>query len=356
MFVGGEFYYDDSWLLDKPVLSTEGMYFLNGGIACLTIIGDYLLDHGISRVLLPSYLCPSIVTTFNRHGLACDFYQVNQDFSIDLDELSQKIESFKALLFINTFGFIHPPAVRSFLKDLSQNGVSVIEDNAQAWFHDHPTGDFILNSARKFCPYDGGYLITRHDLNPYLESYPVAINRRLPIIREYRRSLPGYLFEGLDEYDRLNDLFNLAEHYYETDVVVHGNVYERRHIERLDWPRIKQVRRDNYRYMLELIRSIPEISPILPALQDDNMPLGLPVYFSGALRDRVYDELGNAEIGLAIHWDEIKENPLTRNNPLAVDMASRILTLAIDQRTTRPQMDYLAENLIRSIEIAKNQA
>jgi len=69
MFVGGEFYDDSNWLIQSPALNTEDLYFLNGGRACLMVIADYLLSIGISRVLIPSYLCPSILDVFDK----CEF-------------------------------------------------------------------------------------------------------------------------------------------------------------------------------------------------------------------------------------------------------------------------------------------
>ena len=99
---------------------------------------------------------------------------------------------------------------------------------------------------------------------------------------------------------------------------------------------------------------MPEITPLFTGLQDDNMPFGLPVYFwGGGARDRVYAELGKAGIGLTIHWEDICRDPRTNQNPLAVDMAGRMLTLAIDQRISHKQMDYLALNLISGISAAK---
>ena len=354
MFVGGEFYYDDGWVLDTPTLVTDSMFFLNGGVACLTVISDFLLDHGIRKILLPSYLCPSILTAFEHSGLTYAFYQINADFSIDLNDLAQKAADHQAVYFINYFGFLNSAEARTFLKGLQQKGVIVVEDNAQAGFHDHPTGDFILNSLRKFVAFDGGYLITSHDMTPYLNKYQGRSNRRLDIIRKYREQLSGYLYEGKGSHADLEEMFNRAEHYYKTDWVVDGDLQERNAIEHLDWKGIQQIRRANYEYMLSLISSIPEISVIFPALQDDNMPLGLPIYFTSNLRDQVYEELGNAAIGLSIHWDDILDDPRINHNRLAVDMASRILTLVIDQRTSHKQMDYQVLNLMRAIEIAKS--
>ena len=132
-----------------------------------------------------------------------------------------------------------------------------------------------------------------------------------------------------------------------------GDAGEYQQIERLDWQGIKQIRRDNFQYLMDWVSAIPEITPIFPELQEDNMPFGLPVYFSGVSRDEVYEALGNAGIGLTLHWDEIRSDPRTKQNKIAVDMAGRMLTLAIDQRIRHKQMDYIAMNLIRGIAAAK---
>jgi dTDP-4-amino-4,6-dideoxygalactose transaminase len=351
MFVGGEFYYEQSWLTDKPAIGTRDKhtYFLNGGRACLTVISDFLLDHGIDRVLLPAYLCPSIVQTFERSGIAWDFYQVNQDLSIDLEDLARKITRFQAVYFINYFGFFHDTETQNFFKSLQRNKILVIEDNAQAGFHDHQIGDFSLNSLRKLAAYDGGYLITPHDMTVYINKYVGLPNRRLPLIRAYRERLYPYLYNKTGSYTELVDLFQRATQYYETEPVILGDPGEYEQIERLDWNGIKARRRDNFRYLMHWVASIPEITPIYAELQADNMPFGLPVYFSGGVRDRVYAELGKAGIGLTIHWEDIGSDPRTNQNHQAVDMASRMLTLVIDQRIRHKQMDYMALNLISGL-------
>ena len=353
MFVGGEFYYDQAWLGNTPAIPYENTYFLNGGSACLTVISDFLLDHGIDRVLLPSYLCPSIVETFQRSGISWDFYRVNQDLLLDLDELARKLTGFQAVYFINYFGFFHNAETQDFFKGVQQKGILVIEDNAQAGFPAHLIGDFSLNSLRKLAAYDGGYLITRHDMTPYLDQYVGLPNRRLPLIREYRQRLYHYLYDQASSYEELADLFRRATHYYETDLVVLGDPGERLQIEGLDWQGIKQIRRDNFRYLMHWVATITEITPIFGDLQADNMPMGLPVYFSGGARDRVNAELGKAGIGLTIHWEDIRSDPRTNQNKLAVEMAGKMLTLVIDQRIRRKQLDYLALNLISALTAEK---
>lgn len=353
MFVGGEFYNDTRWFSDRPMISTSTMTFLNGGKACLIVISEYLIDHGIRKILLPSYLCPTIVTTLENCGLSCEYYQINSDFSIDLDDLTQKLVEHQAIYFINYFGFLHADEVQKFFENLRQKGVLVVEDNAQAGFSDHHTGNFIFNSMRKFGPIDGGYLISPYDLTPYIYKYCGYPNRHLPLICEYREKLANYLYQGSIAYEELDQLYHLAETYYETDMIVEGDLQEQMKIERTDWGGIKQVRRENYQYLLNSILGIQELSPVFPVLQEKIMPLGLPVYVADVSRDWLFDQLGNAGIGLTIHWDELLRDSRLNGNAVAVDMASRILTLVIDQRTSHKQMDYMVQIIYDTFKQAK---
>lgn len=365
MFVGGEFFYDTRWLADQATISTDKMTFLNGGKACLVVISDYLLDHGINKILLPSYLCPTIVTTLEACGLVCDYYQIHPDFSIDLNDLAQKIVNHQAVYFINYFGFFHSLETQNYLTSLQQKGIILVEDNAQGGFHpllsnqeitpNHCPSDFIFNSMRKLSAYDGGYLSTALDVRPYIRKHQGCSNRRLPIIRKYRQRLADYLYQGVDIYTELEQLYELAEYYYEMDFVVEGDQEERQQIERMDWNGIRQVRRKNYEYLLSLISGISELSPIFPILQERIMPLGLPVYVSGISRDGLFDELGNSGIGLTIHWDGLLHDTRLNGNSIAVNMARKILTLVIDQRTSHTQMDYVAQKIFNFINHTKSK-
>ncbi len=352
-FVGGEFYDDPGWLLEKPALSKENAYFLNGGRACLAVISDYLLDHDICQILLPSYLCPSILDVFQQRGLAWDFYRINQDLSIDLPDLKEKTKDSQAIYFINYFGFPHSPQTLAALKDFQISGKLLVEDNAQAGFPDHTIGDFAFNSLRKLAPFDGGYLYTKLVIHPYIQSCDFNFNRRLPLIRAYRRELRKYLLEGHGSYRRLVSLHARAERFYEEDIVLIGDPMERELIERQDWKGMSRKRRENYDHLLKQILEIPEIKPLYPILAKDASPLGLPVYIDEVLRDDLYDYLGENSIGLFIHWREILDDARLACLPEVNDMAGRMLTLTCDQRTSREQLNYLVHHLKEGITLLK---
>ena len=345
MFVGGEFYYDSSWQVNTSVVDTSHLTFLNGGKACLIVIGDYLRAHGINEILLPSYLCPSILNTLEKHGLGCDFYPVQPDLTIDLEEMARKAEGHRAVYFIHYFGCPREPAELDLLRSLQAGGTLLIEDNAQCGFSPTVCGDFAFNSMRKLCAYDGGYLDSRFDLLPYIEKRAGLKNRRLPLIRDYRSRLADYLFNSKGDRNELQQLYELAENHYESDEVVEGDIVERHHIEHLDWDGIREKRRDNYCYLVSLVERLPGITPIFPILPQGVTPLSLPVYVNIPSRDQLGDALGDAGIGLTIHWEGLVRDPRVSGNTAVVDMASRMLSLVIDQRFSHKHMDYQAQTL-----------
>lgn len=349
MFVGGEFYDDSAWVTNTPAPPCEDAIFLNGGRACLSVISDYLCINKLNKILLPVYLCPTILDVLDQHALNYTFYGINEDFSIDLDDLLTKANDTQVVYFINYFGFQHSSETLSVLGHLQSNGKLLIEDNAQAGFISNPLGDFSFNSMRKFCANDGGYLATRISLSSFLNDSFGRENHRLPLIREYRHRLHSYLYEGRGSREELEHLFSKAERYYELDHVIIGDNDERNKIEHLDWKAIKAVRRDNFDYLLNKISQIPGVCPIYHTLQPDNMPLGLPVYVSDFSRDRLIDLLAEESISLTVHWDALPSDPRTQNDPRVTKMANHILTLPVDQYTSRSQMNYLSEHLSRII-------
>ena len=168
-------------------------------------------------------------------------------------------------------------------------------------------------------------------------------------MREYRRQLGDYLEFGVGEFHELRILYQRGEEYYESDAVIAGDEQEKQAIEHLDWAGIRRARVDNYRYLLELIAGISHVQPVYPYLPDDIQPMGLPVYIDGGYRDQLFDDLGHEGIGLTIHWDGLLRDPLTANLPGVTEIASRILTLPIDQRISHKQMDYMVKNLTANI-------
>jgi len=104
---------------------------------------------------------------------------------------------------------LSPARIRSGLSIFAsaRRGILVVEDNAQVGFSSQTIGDFVFNSIRKLAAYDGGYLIAPIDVKPIPQKHTGTPNRRLPVIREYRRRLVDYLFQGEEIFDDLSSLY-----------------------------------------------------------------------------------------------------------------------------------------------------
>jgi len=202
---------------------------------------------------------------------------------------------------------------------------------------------------RKICACDSSYMATRINLSTFVDEYQGYLNHRLPLIREYRSLLPSYLFKERGCREDLERLFYQAESFYESDGVVIGDPLERQKIEHMDWTAIRKIRRENYNRLLEGISQLPALAPVYPSLQEDNMPMGLPVYLNGPDRDQLLETLADDSISLTVHWDALLTDPRTKTNPQTAEMASSIITLPVDQYTNSKQIEYLLAQLKKTL-------
>jgi hypothetical protein len=122
MFVGGEFYEDSTWESDSPAPPVKDAIFLNGGRACLSVIAEYLHSTNIDQILLPAFLCPSILDVLDQKEVRYSFYKIKEDLSIDLDDFLEKVSKFQVIYFINYFGFQHSGETLQVLNNFRRLG------------------------------------------------------------------------------------------------------------------------------------------------------------------------------------------------------------------------------------------
>ncbi len=347
LFAGGELYEDPFFSVAEPALPCRGWHFLAGGQCCLRVIARDLIRRGVLRLLLPAYICPDVLTVLQQEGVDVGFYAVNQNFFPDLkqiaDGLNQPVQT--ALYLVHYFGFPCPLSAQNFFYRLKQQGILLIEDNAQAGFLPERLGSYVFNSMRKLVPYDGGYLYAETPLQDLIPDLTQDAAPRLKKIRAYRRGLTEYLFRGADTYDQLVELYEQSEQEYLSASVSAGNVLEKTAIEHQNWEAIRQIRRRNYLYLLKALRSFTQLKIIFPVLPPSVMPMGFPVYSITDDRDGLLERLAEAGIGLTVHWEAVPDHPILNQNAVAVDMARHIFTLPVDQLTTQAQLDYLCLQL-----------
>jgi DegT/DnrJ/EryC1/StrS aminotransferase family len=124
-------------------------------------------------VLLPAYLCESVVTPVEAVGARAVFFPIGRSFEVDLEALERAVgPKTRAILLIHYLGFPGPvEAVRALC---DRRGLALIEDCAHALYSRHGDrrlgtyGDLAIFSPWKSLPLpDGGLLVVnRPDLAP----------------------------------------------------------------------------------------------------------------------------------------------------------------------------------------------
>ena len=340
-FVGGEFWSDSRLLTSTVTIPPEGMTYLNGGEAAMRLICAYLLSQGVHEILIPAYICSTMADAFDRYGIACTGYLIQDNFRIDLDDLLRKSPRFKVLYVINYFGYGFTGEEKDVFDQLKAQGMLVIEDDAQAGFNRDSVANVRFNSLRKMVPYDGSFFYSHLDLSRNLAKFTSLPNHRLPVIRQFRQTFARLLAEGADDFDELNPLFDQSELHYYADLTVLGDPDERAATERLDWAAIEARRKANHQRLYAQLAGIPEIEIIFPQVSPHGPPLGFPVYVKSGQRDALLNYLRARNVYPVVHWD-ILNDPRINKIPQTVLISKKILTLILDQRFDLEDMDYEA--------------
>lgn len=334
--IGGEFPIAVTDILNADVRhsKTPDVYTYSSGRAALYQILKYLQkEKGTTRILLPDYLCSSVLVPVKALQFEYVFYPIDESLKLIKESFIASYINGDAILIINYYGLQDLSEEIAFIKSIDKNAI-IIEDNVQAYYEfkkDLGDVDFKFTSLRKtFAVPDGGLVKTKHQLpkveTPNTFGQYKAAAALLKSMREgnFNDQIYLELFEkGEDLIDSEQEcgMSNIAEKLY-------GIV---------DEERVKVRRLNNARFLIEELAKIG-IKPLLP-LTDDHVPLFIPIALNN--RDVVRKSMFKNEIFCPIHWPleglNIKRGKL---------MAESELSLIIDQRYGRRDMEKILSIIV----------
>ena len=343
--IGGEQWFDVN-LFNNSLNNFENTIgtFLSGGQSSLNFIVKSLEIRPDEYILLPAYLCPTIVWNFDRNKVSYDFYKINFDLSIDKEDLQAKIEkhNVRAVFFIDYFGFYHDSKTLDYLSSLKNNRIALIEDAAQMLWLERKgfIGDYIFNSYRKFLPIDGSIVLseTTADYEGVQDEYYEYVNMA-------RMKITAYAKYGLGTVEEFAGLFAKAEKAYGNGTQINGMMEISRYLlNKVDVDYIGKVRRNNFSYLFDRLSGLESIKPLIDKKgMAENIPLGFPILIRN--RDRIKMDLRSKAIYCASHWP-ILEEKWVHGYKGSLYLAKNILTLPIDQRYGTEDLDRLVRELL----------
>lgn len=332
--VGGEFKID-TLLLDSDFdigveTDSKRREFASGRTALYAILLD-LKSHGYNRIVVPDFLCGSILLPIFALGLKWEKYHINKNMMPELSE--NCLIPHSAILLINYFGMLDLAEMVSWLK--TYGDIKVIIDDVQAYFSEHiANADYRFISLRKWFPVpDGAYVYAEENV----------LNRLEKFSRE--GEFAKYKFAGnlLKNYtaligdDFLLDLIGQGEDEIDKDYLVKHTCISDYIMPQLDLTRIANQRKSNARILHETLLEMG----ITHLYSCEVVPLFVPILLSD--RDNVRKILFQNNIFCPIHWP-VPEVYKGEINPLY----DKELSLICDQR-------YGEEEMRRQLEVIKNE-
>lgn len=362
-------------LADLPVLSSYQTQFYASGTAALAAAIVAVLDavkkpkkSDAVEIILPAYGCPDLVSAVVFAGVKPVLVDLEADSPwLDLLSLESAItENTVAIVAVNLFGIVERwPQLRTIA---DKNNLVLIEDSAQ-YFPDINNqldwqGDLVVLSFGRGKPVSllgGGAVLTKktslYECLPKPGIIPVSLGQRLLLelkIRTYNAMISPVLYW----LPQALPFLHLGETRYHPLLS----------IEAMDQVRLDLLASNIFRYQNDaeagarckkissMVDSLDEVNnlPLVSNIEEKPRLLRYPLLLENAYRDRVYNELKKAGLGVSIMYpvslpeiaglDQVLNDKQYFNN--AEVFASRLITL--------PTHSYVSDkNIAQMIAVIK---
>lgn len=315
-------------------LADENVLFYDSGRSAIKALISIIRK---GKILLPSYLCKSVVSCFQDFRI--DYYLVNEQFEINIESLESKLDkTVTAVYIMHYFGVLQKAEVLCCIKQRQEEfHYIIIEDTTHSFLTKKCTiGDYQVCSLRKwFAIPDGGILYSRKPFMPdnncrqcnpnsakILEAMllkQMYIENKANTNTLYRR-----IFAQQEEnLDRQESVYALSE--------ISSVILECTNLNTV----IRQ-RKRNWNYISKNLRT-PYVLPVYRRISDDTVPFAFLIKTEN--KDSFKNYMAENKIYCAFHWPvETEEQQKILVN---LELQEHILSLPIDQRYGQEEMEYM---------------
>jgi hypothetical protein len=333
-------------------ITTDGFsnaLFATNGRAAIGLVARHarqITDPKRDTVLVPAYLCPTMIQPILELGMKVAFYPVGSDLCVDPAAICERVDDHTlAVMLMHYFGFPQPADIAGILAAEFPH-ILVIDDRTHMLLTDlsigstTPTNTAAIYSARKWGPFPDLGIVLWPGENPPERArgydWGFGVTRLVDVLL---RAL--FCFWSIEELRKLSlKAYHRAEHILDQRVQIHhASLISRVLWRHWDWMFVYQARRENYQYLLDNWPS-EEIRPLFETLPECVCPLGFPV-LSGE-RDEHRRHLIEAGIYPPVHWPRPAQ--LSPGDFPNIDaIVAQELTIPIDQRYCTDNMDHILE-------------
>lgn len=350
--IGSEFSYSIETLIENLYstnenlnsflnITEENILYLNTGRSAIKYLVENILEKKYSKILLPSYLCESIIKAISSSNIDIDFYKVDKNLDINIKDIKSKLDRYTCIFIINYFGFEHKKETIKQLNEIRKNNV-IIEDCTHSILSKiSQLGHYQIASMRKWIGIPDGSIIVSREHN--IRSNIDLVYDRFMVNRLLGQLSKNEYIEGKNiEKSKFLNLINDAEKYYDSNFKISRiSEISKTILNNQNYNEIIDIRRKNYIYLLENIINLSIIEPIYKDIPDSVCPIGFIT--KSKERDQLRSYLASNGIYCPVHW-EIPEKVSNDYNE-SFKLSKNILTIPCDQRYTLDDMEYIIKKL-----------
>jgi hypothetical protein len=285
---------------------------------------------GIKRIMLPAYICDSVIQTVIDTGVVVETYRL--DDSLYPKGLPDLFPKKCAFLYVNYFGLCEANVSR-LLRNIPSN--QLIIDNTHALFERPVNALATIYSPRKFVGVpDGGLLVTSGlEIKVPEHEDTDSLGRMRPLLlRMAYTAQDGYS----DKLESENTLYNSKP--------LKMSRLTKRILASIDMTMVKRQRRENF---LALAARLDKYNSHKWDLNCKSVPLCYPLIVGWDVQQLKRKLVGKG-IYISTYWPDA--NPRVSDG-VELRLINSCLPVPCDQRYSLDQMSYLADVIVSSLDI-----
>lgn len=349
MEIGSEF-----WLSEIPKIYSKGnpKWINLWGYAVLTSSGrgaiSLMLDSikedvKYKTVLLPAYICESVIMPFIKNGYNCYFYDIGTNLEPNTNHIVNYLgEKIGIILHMGYYGFPTNAKIGDLIKQFKKNGTIIVEDITHtlfSYYERYKENDYYIASLRKwFGIPSGGFLASKNkkiqSINKIKESFSSIRKEALLIKGKYIQT------ENEKLKDQFLKMFNSAEEELNKDLAPYDiDAVSNTIILNYDINELISKRRENFSFLLRHIKGIKATNTVFDDFTDKICPFFFPIYVE-KYRDELRKYLIDEKVYCPVHWP----NPAQVKNIKSLisrKVYENIISIPCDQRYELNNMEYI---------------
>lgn len=353
--IGSEFWFEEYPVNNETTKEGEsvllsGEEFLNfSGRGSLSLILKHVEKRVNSKVvLLPGYICESVVMPFVNQGYRCVYYDIKQNLEPDLDSIRAGLTKKPGVfLHLGYFGFETNNVLDALLDDVRQSGVLIIEDVTHTLLtrqKPRPKNDFEFGSFRKWAGMLSGAFVwpgyirgdnSLSENSDFLSSRKQAMELKGRYMRTGREELKK---QYLELFQKSRAIIDHDTNPYAVDELS-GQI-----IRNLDTCSMANKRKENFQVLLDKLLDNKWFKPVFSNLPGGVVPLFFPLFVEGD-RNEVRTYLKERDIYCPVHWPVFKNIDLEEVESSRL-IFNKILSIPCDQRYGKGDMERIVNLML----------